>query len=393
MAKTVERKEEEEHPGDEQGEHEPRAQSLGGARLRRAQVRNRDARRSRQRDLEGLAAVAAVPAAALAVGERARSSPVSVQAKRVVAGIGLVSSSGRKGTRKRSPSSRDRELWPFEGEERMHLEEEVGARRRAASRRSPERREPATRPGRVRPGRSPAAPRRRSPDLWAGPPGPPRAGLRSPSLRVRCPRGQRRGRGRARRYGECTPRGRRDSRGAPARAGSFSSPRLAGSERSDRGWGDRSDRIDHVLFVAEAHQAAGQVVASRCGEEEMCSGERGGAREVDPGRVSGVAAVLPIDMPAGLRARTRARGRFGLPDRRRGRRGGDARATRRTRAWSFSTQGPAPATADPRGPETGKRSASPEQELGSVETRNPRRACPPALRKNDVRRLGRGGDP
>ncbi len=102
MAKTVERKEEEKHPGDEQGEHEPRAQSLSGARLRRAQVRNRDARRSRQSDLEGLAAVVrpSLPSLrVLAVFERVTLEPGQRPGEAGRRWHRLVSSSGRKGTR------------------------------------------------------------------------------------------------------------------------------------------------------------------------------------------------------------------------------------------------------------------------------------------------------
>ncbi len=55
-----------------------------------------------------------------------------------------------------------------------------------------------------------------------------------------------------------------------------------------------------MLFVAEAHQPARQVVALRRGEEELGAGERGGPREIEARRVTGVAAVLPVDVPAGL---------------------------------------------------------------------------------------------
>ncbi len=86
------------------------------------------------------------PARATAVGSPpvspasvpgARSSPVSVQAKVVVAGIGLVSSSGRKVHPEEEPVARARELRALEREERMDFEEEIrasGAQRPAARR-------------------------------------------------------------------------------------------------------------------------------------------------------------------------------------------------------------------------------------------------------------------
>ncbi|MDQ1348047.1 MAG: hypothetical protein QG573_1421 [Acidobacteriota bacterium] len=311
MAKTVERKEEEKHPGDEQGEDEARAQARSGERVRRAQVRNRDARRSRQSDLEGLAAVAAVPAGAVGVRESAlEPGQRPGEAGRRRHRSGLVERA--EGHPEDEPVVREREFRPFEREERMHLEEEVGGAgaQRPAGRLEDE----YQRRGRA--GFGPDAHLRRPGDArrisgqglaGCGEPGRGRRPFGSGGLAGRAEvEGELGGMGNALRAADEIVEARQhDGRLLVATGcgpGGIRRDRRDRRGRRDRGdQRDRSERIDHLLFVAEAHQAAGQVVALRRGEEENCAGERGGAREVDPGRVSGVAAVLPIDMPAGLK--------------------------------------------------------------------------------------------
>ena len=302
MAKTVERKEEEKHPGDEQGEDEARAQARSGERVRRAQVRNRDARRSRQSDLEGLAAVAAVPPGAVGVRESAlEPGQRPGEAGRRRHRSGLVERA--EGHPEDEPVVREREFRPFEREERMHLEEEVGGAgaQRPAGRLEDE----YQRRGRA--GFGPDAHLRRPGDArrisgqglaGRGEPGRGRRRFGSGGLACRAEvEGELGGMGNALRAADEIVEARQH--GGRLLVATGCGPGGNRGDRRDRG--DRSDRVDHVLFVAEAHQAAGQVVALRRGEEENCAGERGGAREVDPGRVSGVAAVLPIDMPAGLK--------------------------------------------------------------------------------------------
>jgi hypothetical protein len=82
------------------------------------------------------------------------------------------------------------------------------------------------------------------------------------------------------------------------------------AEREPRralGVGDqpRGEGIDHLVLVAESDEPAGQLEAARCGIEQLDLGERT-LGELDRGRITGIARVLPVDVPARREAELQA---------------------------------------------------------------------------------------